>query len=122
MHMLPDAVFLKELTGRFGGTPDQALLNRDLAKVMLPILRADFALCETFRAVPDEPLGFPISVYGGRNDRLVVYGDLVGWSLYTRRGFKLQLFEGDHFFLMRDRRDLLRVLAAELFKATVRAE
>jgi surfactin synthase thioesterase subunit len=120
MHMLPDGVFLKELTGRFGGSPDQALLNRELAKVLLPILRADFALCETFHPAPDEPLGFPISVFGGRSDRLVVYSDLVGWSLYTRRAFKLQMFAGDHFFMTRQRDALLQVLSAELSEAAAK--
>lgn len=113
LHRVPDGVFLAELTRRLR-RPDIALTNLELAKVLLPILRADFTLCETYHPVPEPPLEIPMSVYGGRRDDRVTYSDLVSWSLYTTRSFKLQLFPGDHFFLKENRDAFLSVLAEDL--------
>ena len=112
LHRLPDSLFLAQLTGRFGLPADPR--NLELAKALLPVLRADFALCETYHPVPQEPLDVPLRTYGGRSDRMVVYSDLVGWRTYTKRAFTLKTFPGDHFFLHGQRSALLRVLSSDL--------
>ena len=47
IHALPDDEFLAELR-RLNGTPRELLDHEELMEVMLPILRADFALYETY--------------------------------------------------------------------------
>ena len=44
---LPDAELLDELR-RLNGTPEEVLDNPDLLQLMLPILRADFEVCQTY--------------------------------------------------------------------------
>src|SRR6266436_5000627 len=114
LHLLPDEAFLAQLVARSGAIPAQALHNLELARALLPTLRADFGMCETYYPLPEEPLDIPITVYGGRHDRMVVPSDLVGWNMYTRRGFKLQLLAGDHFFVNQQCGAFLSTFAADL--------
>ena len=73
LHILSDAEFLNELFARSGELSNLSSQNRELTKVLLPTIRADFTLCETFRSLSSEPLALPISVYGGKRAQLVVY-------------------------------------------------
>ena len=47
IHSLPEAEFIAELR-RLNGTPDKILENPELMEIMLPLLRADFALYEKY--------------------------------------------------------------------------
>lgn len=91
------------------GTAEAALANRELMQLMLPILRADFLLCASFRYGPRAPLAMPIHVFGGRQDSVRV-DELLDWQEETTTGFSLDMFEGHHFYLMDDPASLLRCL------------
>ena len=114
LHHLPDEQFLAHLAGQFGDAKDGALIDQELARALLPILRADFTVCETYQPSPERPLDLPLTVYGGRRDPMVVYSDLASWSAQTRRSFRLHLFSGDHFFFREERSDFLRLLAGDV--------
>jgi medium-chain acyl-[acyl-carrier-protein] hydrolase len=111
IHTLPEKEFLAELR-RLNGTPSELLEHRELMELMLPLLRADFALFETYVYASEPPLGCPISAFGGLQDRRVQDSDLEAWRTQTSKEFSLQMFPGDHFFLSQPA--LLRVLAEEL--------
>lgn len=114
LRHLSDERFLSQLAVRFGDGTDRALGNQELLKALLPVLRADFTLCETYRPEPERPLDLPVTVYGGRRDRMVVLSDLASWSVQTRRSFSLQMFPGDHFFLNDERDVFLRALSDDV--------
>lgn len=119
IHTLPEQEFLAELH-RLNGTPVEVLEHRELMEIMLPLLRADFALYETYVYAPDPPLGCPISAFGGRHDRKVSHSDLEAWREQTSASFSSQMFPGDHFFLNTSRPLLLRALSEELHDDHVR--
>ena len=108
---LPDKEFLAELR-RLNGTPSELLDHEELMEIMLPILRADFALYETYVYSIEPPLNCPISAFGGLQDRRVSDSDLEAWRAQTSVSFSLQMFPGDHFFLKQPL--LLRALSDEL--------
>jgi medium-chain acyl-[acyl-carrier-protein] hydrolase len=81
-------------------------------EIMLPLLRADFALYETYVYSIEPPLNCPISAFGGLRDHRVNDGELQAWRAQTNVSFSLQMFPGDHFFLNQPL--LLRVLSEEL--------
>jgi surfactin synthase thioesterase subunit len=76
-HLLDDAAFKKVLR-QLGGTPEEALANDELMDVLLPLLRADFELTETYvsaelaasaSTAPElDKLCCPVQVYGGKGD------------------------------------------------------
>jgi medium-chain acyl-[acyl-carrier-protein] hydrolase len=113
LHTLPDAAVLQELQ-RFQGASAVAFEEEELMELMLPALRADFTLCETYRYTRKSPLACPISVFGGRNDRDIGYAELAAWREQTSQGFALRLLPGDHFFLHRQRAAVLQAISEDL--------
>jgi medium-chain acyl-[acyl-carrier-protein] hydrolase len=117
LHRLPEAEFLEELL-RLNGTPQGVLDNQELRDLLLPILRADFEVCETYLHTPQPPLDCPIAAFGGLRDDDVPRSDLEAWRSYTRASFSLRMFPGDHFFINTDRQLLLQAIARELYQYT----
>jgi medium-chain acyl-[acyl-carrier-protein] hydrolase len=113
LHSLPEPHFSQELR-TLGGTPAEVLDNRELMNVVAPVLRADFAVCETYEYAPDEPLACPISVFGGLDDRMVPPTDLSAWGEHTRSGFSVRLLPGNHFFVRSAPAPLLQAIAGDL--------
>jgi surfactin synthase thioesterase subunit len=113
LHHLPDATFLQELR-RLHGTPDDVLTHPELRALLLPLLRADFTLCETYRYEPGPPLPCPIVAFGGQDDREVSRQDLAGWREETRGAFTLRMMPGGHFFVQTAREAVLAAVAEEL--------
>jgi medium-chain acyl-[acyl-carrier-protein] hydrolase len=113
IHTLPDAEFLQEI-GRFNGTPKEILENAEIMSFMIPILRADFGLCNRYQYTPEAPLACPISVFGGIADRSVGKARLEAWREQTSSDFCLQMFPGDHFFLRSAQNIFLAEVARKL--------
>ncbi|GBE93202.1 gramicidin dehydrogenase [Nostoc cycadae WK-1] len=79
-----------------------------------PILRADFAVLETYIYTPEPPLACPISVFGGLQDSEVSCDELQAWQEQTTTNFNLDMFPGDHFFLHSAQSMLIASLAKYL--------
>lgn len=103
-----------EVLRRFGGTPEAVLNQRELMELMLPLLRADFQLLETWPHVPEPPLDIPMFVYGGLDDSFTPREDLDGWAQHTTAGLHVEVFEGGHFFVTSQRDRLMPLLAQAL--------
>ena len=114
VHHLPDVLLWKTIMRDYGAAEDRTPLNPEMAPVLLPILRTDFRMCESYKPSWEDPFPFPLTVYGGLHDRRVTYHDLAAWSGYTFGAFRMQLFPGGHFFLTRDRDLFLKVLSGDL--------
>jgi medium-chain acyl-[acyl-carrier-protein] hydrolase len=113
LHALPDAEFLDGLR-RYEGSPDEALRNAELMSVLLPMLRADFSLTETYVYTEEPPLDVPIAVFGGLGDPVVERFELTGWREHTSRAMTLRMLPGDHFFVQSARGPLLAAMAEDL--------
>ena len=113
IHNLPEGEFLVELR-RLNGTPREVLEDEELRQIMLPLLRADFAVYETYRYSTEPPLTCPICAFGGLQDHRVSRGDLEAWREQTSVSFSLRMFRGDHFFLNTTQPPLLGALSQEL--------
>jgi len=112
LHPLPEADFIEQMR-RLNGTPEAILQNTELMRIMLPMLRADFAMCETYMYQEEEPLSCPISVFGGQQDGEVSYNSLAAWRNQTSSTFTLRLLPGTHFFI-KDSPPLLQAISHDL--------
>jgi medium-chain acyl-[acyl-carrier-protein] hydrolase len=110
---LPDTEFVEELR-RLAGTPGEVLERPELMEVLLPLLRADFRLSETYVFKEGPPLDLPITVYGGMDDKEVSVSELEAWQLHTNMGFQRVMFPGGHFFVTQHRSVLLSQLGNDL--------
>ncbi|MFD2762817.1 thioesterase II family protein [Micromonospora eburnea] len=106
LHCATDDEIRRRLA-ELGGTPPGLLDNVELMELMLPVLRADFAVLETYEYRSEAPLSVPLTVLGGRADRIVPPKALGGWQRHTSAGSRLCLFPGDHFFLHGATADLM---------------
>jgi len=113
LHRLPDAEFLLEL-GRMGGTPHEILGEDELMALLLPVLRADFRLSESYLTSTTARVACPISAFGGRDDPEATAEDMAGWALHTTAGFRFRLFPGDHFFIFDGAVGVVDALASDL--------
>lgn len=118
-YNLPEPEFIDELR-RLNGTPREILQHPELMQLIMPQLRADFAVCQTYIYTPEAPLDCPISVFGGVKDHPVTRTNLEAWREQTTASFSLRMFPGDHFFLQTAAQTLLRILAEELSALTMR--
>lgn len=113
MHDLPDDEFKSRLR-ELNGTPEEVLEHPELMEMMLPLLRADFTVVETYEHQEGEPFSCPISALGGLRDEEVSRDHLAEWRRYTAAEFSLRMFPGDHFYLQPDRHALLTAVAQDL--------
>jgi len=90
------------------------LSHVELMQMMLPVIRADFELVETYRYSAEEPLLCPITAFGGIRDTDAPQHNLLPWRKHTCSEFKLHLLSGDHFFLKSSQRELLSMLSGDL--------
>jgi medium-chain acyl-[acyl-carrier-protein] hydrolase len=119
LHHLPEPELLEELR-RLNGTPEEILQNRELMALLLPTIRADCALCETYVHAIEPPLDCAISAYIGEHDPRVRYEDAAAWCYHTRQPFTLRVFPGHHFFLHTASAALRRAIAQELLRSLTR--
>jgi len=120
MHSLPDPE-LKRRLRTLNGTSEDVLANDELMNLALPLLKADFAISETYSYAPREPLPCPISAFGGSHDLEVGSADLDAWRLHTSRSFRLRICPGDHFFLHANRDTLLLAIESDLESSRAKA-
>jgi medium-chain acyl-[acyl-carrier-protein] hydrolase len=113
LHTAPPDVLIHALH-RLNGTPEAILQNAEVMEVLIPLLRADFALSETYEYVVDSPLECPISALGGLDDAGTDREVLQAWHEETVGGFRWRLLPGDHFFLHSARSQLVEAVYSDL--------
>ncbi len=111
---LPEAEFIEKVRS-INGTPDEVFGHPELMQMMMPLLRADFELIETYAYVPGEPLSCPITAFGGMGDEKVTREKLEAWREHSKAAFSLRMLPGGHFFVNAEQASIHRVLAQELF-------
>jgi medium-chain acyl-[acyl-carrier-protein] hydrolase len=113
LHVLSDPDLQSELHS-LNGTPKAVLESAELMQIFLPILRADFAVLETYIYTQKQPLDFPITVFGGLQDQEVSRQELQAWREQTIAAFSLHDFNSDHFFIHSHQQLLLKLISQEL--------
>ena len=58
-------------SAELNGTPEEVLQHAELMKLLIPVLRADFAVNETYVYTEEEPFDLGISAFGGLGDKEV---------------------------------------------------
>ena len=121
LHRLPETavagsgvISIFDALDRLGGTPTTVRQHVELMQLMLPTLRADFALCETYIYSYDAPLSCPITAFGGELDTHVSLASLPAWREQTQGSFMLNILPGNHFFLHSQQQLLLQAISQDL--------
>lgn len=105
---------LKRELAELGGTPREILEDGEMMALLMPMLRADFALIENYRGPGNAPLPCPLTVFAGTRDAYVDMEAARAWERYGSRGYRFVPVEGHHFYLDDARDRILDEMAAEL--------
>jgi len=114
-YHLPETEFIEELR-RLQGTPEEILQHEEILRLLIPLLRADFCLCETYAYQQESPLACPITAFGSLQDAEVTRESVMAWKAQTSRAFKVRFFAGDHFFVNTAQHSLWQMLARDLIE------
>jgi medium-chain acyl-[acyl-carrier-protein] hydrolase len=98
IYNLPEPQFREELR-RLGGTPAEVLEHPELMEMLIPLLRADISVSQTYWCDTRHSLTCPLTVFGGLQDESDESESLAAWREHTVGRFDLKMFEGDHFFI-----------------------
>jgi medium-chain acyl-[acyl-carrier-protein] hydrolase len=121
IHALPEPEFIAKLR-ELNGTPEEVLQHEELMKLIIPLLRTDFSVNETYEYKEEEPLQAGISAFGGLGDEEVTREDVEAWKEHTRGRFRMRMLPGDHFFINSGKDLILESVSrdlAELSPATL---
>jgi medium-chain acyl-[acyl-carrier-protein] hydrolase len=111
---LPDAEFLAAVRAGYGGIPDSLWADQDLVRLLLPMLRADFAACERYVWPAHPPLSCDVTALCGAGDHYVPAGALSGWAELTTGRCTTHVIGHGHFNLTTDRSAVHRLVLDRL--------
>ncbi len=114
LHTLGDSDLLQEIQSRYGGVPQEVIADRELCALLVPALRADLTVIETYRFSEEPPLANPITCFCGNSDAMTSESEISDWRRHTAASFRLRKFPGGHFFPAQARSLILYLIAAEL--------
>lgn len=112
LYALPQDQLLAKLK-ELGGTDLQVFDHPEMLELVLPVLRADFEICETYEYIPGAPLPSVITALGGTEDSETPQPHLEEWRQHGTGGFSLHMLPGNHFFINSARLKVLQVIAAK---------
>jgi len=99
VHTLSDEDLLAHVRA-LAGPSAPALAMPELARLLVPVLRADYEVYETYRHQAGEPLPVPITALAGADDPETTAAELAAWRDLTTRGIEQRIVPGGHLYLL----------------------
>jgi acyl transferase domain-containing protein/surfactin synthase thioesterase subunit/acyl carrier protein len=113
-YLQPEDVFA-EIVRHFNiEATERMIADPELRRLMLPVVRAEFAMASHYRHIPERSWDIPITCFTGRDDPYVERRHGLGWERYTRTHFQLHSHDGEHFGLVDDMDYIHDVMNREL--------
>ncbi len=97
-RLLSDEALVQSLVDDFSADNLRSDDEIDLMRLMLPTLRADLTLFETYVAKPQPQLVCPILAIGGASDEHVSRSEIEAWRDYGGDGTSTRMLPGGHFY------------------------
>jgi surfactin synthase thioesterase subunit len=110
---MSDTAFLARVR-EFAGYDHPALVDEELRELILPTLRADVEMHETYRAVDGARVSAPVTALLGVDDSLVSTEEAGDWARATTSAFHLSHLPGGHMYLTEQPAAVLQLIADTL--------
>ena len=108
-HHLPDDEF-KEKILQLGGTPKEFFQHPELLEVLLPMLKSDFRIAETYVHTSEIiPFEQAITVFIGK-DEPVESLQIESWKKHSMGVCSIHFFPGGHFFINEYTRKVVQII------------
>lgn len=116
LHDLPEMQFLNAVQEIYKNLPEVLFEDPDLRQMLLPTLRADFSVFETYQYRTQDSFQFPIVVMSGAKDMSISDDKMAEWSVHTQGRFERKKFSGGHFFIQDNAAEFFPFLSDQLSK------
>ena len=107
-YHLPDKEFILKVS-ELNGSPSEVLANTELMQLLLPALRADFKIIETYCNKSQAIIPTKISVLAGDKEEIEI-SNLEAWLKLFAHNTGIHWIAGDHFFVDKNRQAVLEVV------------
>lgn len=98
LHKLKkDDDFIRELNARYSAIPQAVVDDQEARSLLLPIIRSDIALFETYKYTPQAPLGCEVVTLAGADDPVVRAKHIAPWK-QMGQSYRHRSFSGGHYF------------------------
>lgn len=113
LHLQDDDSLVAELR-RYETTSSAVLDDPELREMLLPMIRADYKVIETYSLPEPVPVRTPLAVFLGVDDPDVDEQRALAWREVAGSGEirHCQVFEGDHFYLCEHQDQVLASIAS----------
>lgn len=113
VHLLDDHDLI-EFIKSFNGITDEIINDKRIMHMLLPKIRADFSLAQSYLYMPSDKIDSDLVILSGRED--VRSGDdfLLEWQLETSGKCDFNYFRGDHFFINENLSDIIKLINKKL--------
>ncbi len=105
-HVLEDEKFIEIIQRQYGAIPKMVLDEKELVKILLPILKSDIKLNEIYVAELNPILTVPLTVLYGAQDHSISRESLEKWCETTSGVCEVDVFAGGHFFIDTERKSV----------------
>lgn len=75
----------------------------DFLKSILPVMKRDMPLIMSYPYQDKGLLDFPVTAFAADKDDVVTIKEVASWKAQTNHAFELEMVEGDHWFLSRNK-------------------
>lgn len=119
MNRLSDDQFLKKMNRKFGAIPAAVINNAEARSLLLPMLRGDNEMYETYEYRTGEPLCCEILTMGGTEDSRVKPKHIYPWREQTSQ-YRHRTIQGDHYFAKTQTERVVKTIQQRFDRAIAR--
>lgn len=107
---LDDEQFVQRIK-EIGGIQEEISDNKELMSFVLPIIRADFKVIESYKNVKlEQKLSLKASVFYASNDQQIIDETLFPWQELFEQKVEFYKFKGNHLFINEKRSKIIGVI------------
>lgn len=113
VKFMSDEEMLK-MVSRFNGLPPAFFESQEIIDLMVPLLRSDLLLCESYQHQPGSSLDSDMVIFWGKFDSNISHEKLSAWPKHSNRNVQMIALDGDHFFIKTHKLDVLEKIRTTL--------
>lgn len=107
-YSLPDKEFIEKIKD-LNGTSEEVIKNTEFMKLVLPTLRADFEIIETYINTSKLIIPTKVSIFAGKDDK-IEQRDIEEWFKIFVQNTGIHWINGGHFFVDTHREEVLSTI------------
>uniref|UniRef100_UPI001CA84F86 thioesterase II family protein n=1 Tax=Paenibacillus caui TaxID=2873927 RepID=UPI001CA84F86 len=114
IYHLNDNDFLERICNE-GNLPEEVIKNNEFIRLLLPMLRNDFKMAQTYEYVNGIPFNCPITAFVGEEDTVNIR-EIQEWQQHTQSAFRIHMLPGNHFHFISNFKEIINIILKSTFQ------